>query len=83
MASPQPRYLTFADLLAALNAGDIPRACVELAEYTSSGAVVANLRPQHERGEDGPPDVLLYRSDSLETFLIDVAKAIGVEGAIW
>ena len=79
----QPRFLTFAAFLAALNAGDIPRARIELAEYTSSGAVVATLRPQHERGEDDPPDVLLYRSDSLETFLIDVAKAIGVEGAIW
>lgn len=79
----RPRYPTFATFLAALNAGEIPRARVELAEYTSSGCVVANLRAEHERGEDDPSDVLLYRSDSLETFLIDVAKAIGVEGAIW
>jgi len=83
MSKPQPKHKTFAAFLAALNAGEIPRARVELAEYTSSGAVTATLRAQHERGEDDADDVLLYRSDSLETFLIDVAKAIGVEGHVW
>lgn len=79
----KPRFNKFAGFLAALNSGEIPRARVELAEYTSSGTVQVTLRAKSKRGENDAEDELLYKSDSLETFLLDVAKAIGVDGHIW
>lgn len=83
MTTQAPRFASFAEFLAALNAGDIPRERVALCEYTSSGSVQATLRAPFDPGDDDPPDVLLYRSDALETFLLDVAKALGVEGNVW
>lgn len=76
------RFRTLAEFIAALLNEEIDRSRVQIVEYTSSGSVVATLRPAEVDGDEVGDGEELYRSDSLETFLLDVGKALGVEAYI-
>ncbi len=78
-----PRFATFAQFLAAIQQGDLDRSRVRIAEFTSSGSVEACYLSLPTAEDDSYREEVLYRSDSLETFLKDVGAALGIEANIW
>ena len=71
-----PRYPTFARFLEALQRGDIDRSNVHLVAFTGSCHVKALQRVTPD------DDEVLYEGETLETFLIDVGAALGIEAYI-
>jgi hypothetical protein len=71
MSPKHPRYATLRDFLDALAKGRERKSC-EVIEWTSTGTVEIRTA----RG------VVLFRSETTETFLCDFAAAFGLKGTI-
>jgi hypothetical protein len=73
------KFKTFADVMKAHDAGELTGE-YRLVEWTSTGSVTFEKVLQHD--EEDYRTEKLYESESLETFLVEVAEAIGWEGQI-
>lgn len=73
------KYKTFKAVMKARAAGEL-KGKLRLVEYTSTGSVELQRILQND-DEDYRIETL-YTSETTETFMLDVAKAMGWEGAI-
>ena len=80
MAKKSLRFRTFADVMRAKRAKSLPSE-LRLVERTMDGSV--SLRAvKRGPGEDDYEEETLYETDTPETFLIEVAEAMGWRGEI-